>query len=67
MPQFPLATLSGRTWIGYCLIVAAPAVGWVLEDNELLQRKFARMACVVTLLIGVILSATGIVARDRGR
>jgi len=62
--SLPKPTSSGRIWLGHCLTIAAPAVGWVLEDRGLMKIQ-ARMICLAVLVAGVLLSAIGTMGRDR--
>lgn len=57
MPRTPHATISARAWLGYFLTLAAPAIGWILEDKDYMMRMSARMVSLIVLLIGVILTA----------
>ena len=52
----PTQGMTGRIWLGYWLIVMAPAVSWVLEDTTYMMRKHARAVCVIVLLIGVVMT-----------
>ena len=59
------APISARAWLGYFLTVAAPAVGWLLEDKDYMMRMSARMVCLIVLLVGVILTAGSKVAPSK--
>jgi hypothetical protein len=53
---------TGRMYLGYCLTIAAPAIGWVLEDLGTLQIS-ARMISLAVLVGGVLLTSVGTMAR----
>ncbi|MBI4859437.1 MAG: hypothetical protein HY815_04145 [Candidatus Riflebacteria bacterium] len=51
---------SGRIWLGYCLTIAAPAIGWVLEDRDAMSKFWARIMCLAVLILGVAMTAIGV-------
>jgi hypothetical protein len=53
---------TGRMYLGYCLTIASPAIGWVLEDLGMLQIS-ARMISLAVLVGGVLLTSVGTMAR----
>lgn len=59
-------TPKGRIFVGYCLIVASPAIGWMLED-----RGFSginnRIIVLAVLVAGVLLTLVGKMTLDASK
>ena len=61
--ELPARTATtGRVFLGYCLTIAAPAVGWIVESGGLKVMN-ARMITLSFVVAGALLVFTGNMAR----
>jgi cation transporter-like permease len=58
----PRHATTGRMFLGYCLTIAAPAIGWTLADLGMIESS-ARIIALAVMTGGALLLTVGSMAR----